>query len=142
MANIKEKMQSGIQFYRENKDVIDSAIDRVSGGLSRIADLYEINKRNEAEIKKLETLSNLEIERMKTKYTFYQNALEMVMGQRDTALSAHYRVLNNAITDNNREEIIEALRGISNIVTNNPLESLANFARTIENPNATLELDF
>ena len=43
---------------------------------------------------------------------------------------------------NLEEEDSSNCHSISNIVTNNPLESLANFARTIENPNATLELDF
>ncbi|RRD91956.1 hypothetical protein EII33_05955 [Bacteroides heparinolyticus] len=103
--------------------------------------LIEIwNKNNE--IKKLKIQSHTEIERIVKRYELCRNVLTLIFAERTKGLAAHYEALDKALASNDRELIINSLRGISTIIAQNPLESFSTLTAILNNEDETLKLDF
>lgn len=109
---------------------------------NRFLDAYQESKKLDQEIKILEMKNDLEIFKISKKYESYRMCLECIFGERFKGLDAHYKVLDKALAENDRELIISSLKGISSIVSTNPLESFVDFVRILEDDNETLKLDF
>ena len=94
------------------------------------------------QLKALEKQNDKEIRLMTMKYEQTREILQMVFGERQTALNAHYAALDDALKSDDREIILASLRGISSIVSQNPLESFSEFCKVWDNKDETLYLDF
>lgn len=110
--------------------------------MQRLGDGYLECKRINANIKALRIQTKKELEMHAKTFQFYEKYLTRVFAERGQALSQHYRVLDRALSSNDREVIISCLQGIASIVTKNPLEDLANIARSLTDRSRPLELDF
>ena len=75
------------------------------------------------------------------KYRSCQEFLAYTFGERDKALTKHYNLLDKAVADGYRAMIVEALRGISGIVTTSPLSDFDEFVKLYEDTSVPL-LDF
>ena len=71
-----------------------------------------------------------------------RDVLTQIFAERSTALMAHYKTLDQALVSDDRELIIASLKGISSIVSQNPLESFAEFTKALDNDDEVLNLDF
>ena len=101
-----------------------------------------INKQSTKEINSLKESNKFELEKISKKYELARTTLELIFSERTNALSECYNTLEQALTNNDREIIIETLRSISKIVSANPLESFELLTKALDDPNKTLMLDF
>lgn len=133
--NTKEKALKTVNtissFIQDNPDFI-----------SRATATWNENKQLSKQIQILKMQNDKEILKITKRYELFRDILTAVFSERQTALSAHYKTLDNAIASNDREMIIASLQGISSIVTQNPLESFTEFSKVLDDENETLTLDF
>lgn len=110
--------------------------------VNRATEIWNENNKLSKQIKILEIHNEVQIIKITEKYKLYHDILTAIFSERQVALSAHYRTLEDALKNGDREIIIASLKGISSIVTQNPLESFAEFSKVLDNDNETLMLDF
>ena len=113
----------------------------ITGTVERVANMYTECKRVEAQAEQVKAWSQVEIAKTIAKYKSCQEFMYHTFGERDKALAKHYELLDNAMACGDKDLIIEALRGIGNIVTKSPLEDLEQFAKLFEDTSQPL-LDF
>ena len=109
--------------------------------VNRAADIWAENNRLSKEIKKLELQSAVQIQKITQRYELCRDVTQ-IFAERSTALMAHYKTLDQALVSDDRELIIASLKGISSIVSQNPLESFAEFTKALDNDDEVLNLDF
>ncbi len=104
-------------------------------------DLYSQCKMVEEKTEQIRMWSEVKIAETVAKYRSCQEFLNYTFGERDKALSKHYDLLDKAVEDGNKELIVEALHGISGIVTASPLTKFEEFVKLYEDTSQPL-LDF
>ncbi len=120
-------------------------VAEMSIGLAHQAmDVYKTSLMVEQNIAAIRASSEIQLAQIVSKYEFCKSALDHIFQDRHSALTAHYCILNDAMKSNDRDMIIEALRGISSIVVTSPL---SDFNEIINNWDSfskkkPLELDF
>lgn len=124
-------MSSLSTYVRNNPDIVN-----------RATDIWAENNRLSKEIRKLELESSVQIQKITQRYELCRDVLTQIFAERATALVAHYKTLDKALASDDRELIIASLKGISSIVSQNPLESFAEFTKALDNEDEVLNLDF
>lgn len=104
-------------------------------------DLYSQCKMVEEKTEQIRMWSEVKIVETVAKYRSCQEFLNYTFGERDKALSRHYDLLDKAVEDGDKELIVEALHGISGIVTASPLSKFEEFVKLYEDTSQPL-LDF
>ena len=120
-------------------------IDTISANpeyLNKLTDIWAENQRLDKQMQFLEMQNEKQILVITKRYEMFRDILTAVFSERQVALSAHYKTLDNALASNDKELIIASLKGISSIVEQNPLSSLAEFTKILDNENDVLELNF
>lgn len=107
----------------------------------QVADLYVQCKRLETQKESVKYWSQVEMAKIVAKYKSCQEFMYYTFSERDKALTKHYELLDKAVMSDNKDLIVEALRGIGGIVTKSPLEDLEQFAKLYEDTSQPL-LDF
>ena len=123
----------------------DVFIDTISANpeyLNKLTDIWAENQRLDKQIQFLEMQNEKQILVITKRYEMFRDILTAVFSERQVALSAHYKTLDNALASNDKELIIASLKGISSIVEQNPLSSLAEFTKILDNENDVLDLNF
>lgn len=107
-------------------------------------DVYQTSLQVEQNIAAIRAASDVQLAQITSKFEFCKAALDHVFQDRHSALSAHYCVLGEAMKSNDREMIINALRGISSIVVTSPLSDFTEIVNNWDGytKNKPLELDF
>lgn len=121
---------------------VSSCIQTNPDLLKRSYEIWAENKRLDKEIEMVRIQNETEIIKITQRYELFRDVLISVFGERQTALHAHYKTLDKALENNDRELVIAALKGISSIVVQNPLESFAEFSKVLNDDNLNLNLDF
>lgn len=123
-------------------DVFIDAISANPEYLNKLTDIWAENRRLDKQMQFLEMQNEKQILLITKRYEMFRDILTAVFSERQVALSAHYKTLDNALASNDKELIIASLKGISSIVEQNPLSSLAEFTKILDNENDVLELNF
>ena len=110
--------------------------------VKQASEIWAMNKQYAKEISMLKESNKFELEKISKKYELARTYLERIFSERSKSLSECYYTLEQALKNNEREIIIETLRGISKIVSANPLESFDLLTKALDDPNKTLMLDF
>ena len=108
----------------------------------QILNFWADNQKYSYEIKMLKEQNTYKLQKLTMRYTLMRDTLMLVFGERNKALNGHYAALEKGLNSDDRELIIASLQGISNIVSQNPLESFDNFTKFLDAPEETLLLDF
>ena len=103
----------------------------------QIANIYAMSCR----IKQIKAQTDVQLANTIAKYKVCHEFLESTFGERHEALQKHYDVLDNAVASGDRDLILAALHGISDIVTTSPLSELQRLAEVFDDPSVPL-LDF
>ena len=130
---------------RTKDRLADVFIDAISANpeyLNKLTDIWAENRRLDKQMQFLEMQNEKQILVITKRYEMFRDILTAVFSERQVALSAHYKTLDNALASNDKELIIASLKGISSIVEQNPLSSLAEFTKILDNENDVLELNF
>lgn len=138
MDNLKSLINKGsntavkvVDFVKEHPEFVSS-----------IQSIWIENKRAAVQLEYIKSKNEIDILNIAKKYELMRDALVVLFGERQTALNAHYATLDQALNTNDREIILESLRGISTIVAQNPLESFSEFSKIWNDKDETLYLDF
>lgn len=110
--------------------------------LDKVVDVWRYSKMVEQNIAVIQNSTTLELAKISAKFQLQQTALMGIFGQRQQGLNAHFNSLERALENNDREQIIQTLRGISSIVTSSPLEDFEKLAKAWDDTSKPLELDF
>lgn len=132
------KLKSVVNAFENLTDFVKNNPDLSS----KIQDTWLENKRLSVQIKELEFQNNRTLSEITKKYELMKDILILVFGERQKALNSHYVILEKALSSDDRELVIASLKGISSIVTQNPLESFSEFSEIWDNKDETLYLDF
>jgi hypothetical protein len=127
------------------KNNIASTVNFVSThkeDIKEYANLYMENKRLNAQIDHMNQQNALKLREIAERYTTQRLLIERVFGERSFALQAQYEALRKGLDTNNANIIIPALKSISDVICQNPVEQLAAYARALESTDDVLKLDF
>lgn len=105
-------------------------------------DIYNNSLMINRSIKELESKRDVELAKIVAKFEQGKDVLTKVFGERQGALGKHYEVLDKALASNDRELIIESLRGISSMVASRPLQDFNAFLEAWDDKSKPFELDF
>lgn len=130
--------QSILNRLRSNPELVQQGMALGQQALTA----WQDNQRMSMELAHMQMQHTERIYEMTQRYALMRDTLAAVFGERFSALSAHYKVLEKGIEEGNNELLLGALQGICNIVTTNPLEKFEQFRAALKNPNSTIELDF
>lgn len=114
------------------------------GVVNKALDVYNLSTQVDRDIAAIRAASDVQLAQITTKFEFCKSALDHVFYDRHSALSAHYCVLEDAMKSNDRELIINALKGISSIVVTSPLSDFKEIVNNWDgySKKKPLELDF
>lgn len=144
MEHMKHDSES-LALKQRQMDTIDTGLNLADKGMNMIGDItcvYEKSLEIKRNIALIQASTAVELKKIASQYELCQNVLQGVFGQRQEALAAHYEVLEKALEGDDRTLIIASLRGISEIVISNPLESYSKFIEAWNDNSKPLELDF
>ena len=144
MEHMKHDSES-LALKQRQMDTIDTGLNLADKGMNMIGDntrVYEKSLEIKRNIALIQASTAVELKKIASQYELCQNVLQGVFGQRQEALAAHYEVLEKALEGDDRTLIIASLRGISEIVISNPLESYSKFIEAWNDNSKPLELDF
>lgn len=110
--------------------------------INKLTDTWAENRKLSKQIGLLKDNNKKQIHQITEKYQLCRDLLTSVFAERTLALKAHYNTLDKALASDDRELIIASLKGISTMISTNPLESFSIFSKTLDNHDEVLELDF
>lgn len=120
----------------------ESIVDRTVGLADKIVDVYQRSKEIDLQVQVLQAAKEVELAIIANQYELCREVILGTFGQRQQGLAAHYKVLDKALQNNDRDMIVSALKGISSIVVTNPLEDFTKFVEAWNDKSKPLELDF
>lgn len=134
MSVKKEFLRRGMEielFVRNNPEFLNEVMNALVQ-----------NNQMSKELKALKLVNEARMNELAQRYNLMRDLLTTIYGERQQGLMSHYEALDRALQENDREVILQSLRGISSIISTNPLESFQKFSNIMEDDNQTLELDF
>lgn len=136
------------EVVKSEKDVLDTimssteAMTQISGLGHKIIDVYNNSLLINRSIKEIESKERIELNKLAQKYQATEFALTKVFAERQEALNAHYKSLEKGLQSDDRELIIESLRGISQMVSSRPLQDFNKLLADWKDTSKPYEIDF
>ena len=106
------------------------------------ASFYLENKRLNAQIDQMNQQNEITLRKVAEKYATQRLLIERVFGERAFALQAQYEALRKGLDNNDANIILPALKSISDVISQNPVEQIATYTRALESSDDLLKLDF
>lgn len=106
------------------------------------ASFYMENKRLNAQIDQMNQQNHITLRKIAEKYATQRLLIERVFGERAFALQAQYEALRKGLDNNDANIILPALKSISDVISQNPVEQIAAYTRALESSDDLLKLDF
>lgn len=126
LAHVEEALQYR-DMYLGKMEAIRDLGNMVTNIATSAMDVWKTSKIIERDITAINAKTNIELTKIAAKYEMCQTALMGIFGERKEALQKHYQILDSALKENDREMVIVALKGVSDIVTTRPLEDFNKF---------------
>ena len=106
------------------------------------ASFYLENKRLNAQIDQMNQQNEITLRKVAEKYATQRLLIERVFGERAFALQAQYEALRKGLDNNDANIILPALKSISDVISQNPVEQIAAYTRALESSDDLMKLDF
>ena len=110
-------------------------------GVDHLSQIYQQSMQLKRDVAAINAWTDVELAKIAAKYKSCEAFLNKTFGEREKTLNKLYNALDVAIESNNREAIIGAMKGMSEIVTSSPLSDLEKFAERYNDTSQPL-LDF
>ena len=110
--------------------------------MEEYASFYMENKRLNAQIDQMNQQNQITLRKIAEKYATQRLLIERVFGERAFALQAQYEALRKGLDNNDANIILPALKSISDVISQNPVEQIAAYTRALESSDDLLKLDF
>ena len=110
-------------------------------GADHLSQIYQQSMQLKRDVAAINAWTDVELAKIAAKYKSCETFLNKTFGEREKTLNKLYNALDVAIESNNREAIIGAMKGMSEIVTSSPLSDLEKFAEIYNDTSQPL-LDF
>ncbi|WP_100627028.1 hypothetical protein [Algoriphagus formosus] len=85
---------------------------------------------------------NLMLKKMAYDYKENKYIIKKVFKERSSVLEQHFKALDHALKNDDKEGIFFALKGASDIISKSPFEDIGKIKLILSNKNETLHLDF
>lgn len=115
-----------------------TSVNEFSDHLSQI---YQQSMQLKRDVAAINAWTDVELAKIAAKYKSCETFLNKTFGEREKTLNKLYDALDVAIESNNREAIILAMKGMSEIVTSSPLSDFEKFVEVYNDTSQPL-LDF
>lgn len=135
--NSSQRLNDISAFVSQHTMLLDKTLDLAS----QVTEVYAESQRLSAQVEFARIKSQEEIAKMASKFQVTKMAIEKVFGERQSALSQHYKTLDFGIKNGDKDIIIAAMHQISSIVVSSPLSDIQNFIEAFNTEGAPL-LDF
>lgn len=109
---------------------------------SQIVDAWIENKRINGNIKSLKIATSSALKMHAQTIQLMEKTIIATFGERNMALQKEYQALDYGMQSGDRDIILGALKGISDIVVKSPLEDVAKIAMELRDTKKPLLLDF
>lgn len=110
-------------------------------GIEHITQVYQQSMQLKRDVAAINAWTDVELAKIAAKYKSCETFLNKTFGEREKTLNKLYDQLDKAIESNDRELIIMAMKGMSDIVTSSPLSDFEKFVDLYNNASKPL-LDF
>lgn len=134
-----EKIASSLNSMSSN---FESSFGMLHSSIDKITEVYRYSQDVKLQLAKINAAKEIQLKKTAASFQLCRQILDGVFGERQIAIKKSYEILDAAIESNDREMMLASLQQITNIVTSNPLQSLTEFVKVINNPDETLYLDF
>lgn len=109
--------------------------------VDHLSQIYQQSMQLKRDVAAINAWTDVELAKIAAKYKHCEEFLNKTFGEREKTLNKLYNALDVAIESNNRDAIILAMKGMSDIVTSSPLSDLEKFAEVYNDTSRPL-LDF
>ena len=110
-------------------------------GVDHLSQIYQQSMQLKRDVAAINAWTDVELAKIAAKYKSCETFLNKTFGEREKTLNKLYDALDVAIESNNREAIILAMKGMSEIVTSSPLSDFEKFVEVYNDTSKPL-LDF
>ena len=110
-------------------------------GVDHLSQIYQQSMQLKRDVAAINAWTDVELAKIAAKYKSCETFLNKTFGEREKTLNKLYDALDVAIESNNREAIILAMKGMSEIVTSSPLSDFEKFVEVYNDTSRPL-LDF
>lgn len=135
--NPSQRLNDISAFVSQHTVLLDKTLDLAS----QMTEVYAESQRLNTAVDLARIKSQEELAKMASKFQVTKLTIEKIFGERQSALSQHYKTLDYGIHNGDREIIIAAMQQISSIVVSSPLADIQNFIEAFDTEGAPL-LDF
>lgn len=136
-----DRLQGTLGKVQDTLGAVQNTMAFAAQNMNSLADIWERNKAIDLEAEKVKAWSDREITNIIATYQKERAIIEHTFGERDKALSQHYKTLDRAIERWDRDIILQSMQNISHIVAKSPLDDFANFSKAFDDKSQPL-LDF
>lgn len=148
MSNEKEKKEGRtdktVRLMNSSSELcktVTGLTQEVNVSVTRAVEVYNHSLQVKQNIAAINAYTTVELNKIAAKYKSCEDFMNRVFGERKSTLDKLYGVLDRAIENNDRESLIAAMKGMSDIVTSSPLQDLEKFAELYNDTSKPL-LDF
>lgn len=148
MSNEKENKESrtdkAVRLMNGSNELcrtVTGLTQEVNVSVAHAMEVYKHSLQVKQNIAAINAATTVELNKIAAKYKSCELFLNKTFSERGQALEAFYKILDNAIENNDRESLIAAMRGMSDIVTSSPLQDFEKFAELYNDTSKPL-LDF
>ena len=148
MSNEKEKKESrtdkAVRLMNGSNELcrtVTGLTQEVNVSVTRAMEVYNHSLQVKQNIAVIDSWTTVELNKIAAKYKSCELFLNHTFAERRATLEKFYKVLDTAIENNDRESLIAAMRGMSDIVTSSPLQDFEKFAELYNDTSKPL-LDF
>ena len=141
MENFANK---GVKLMNSSIELCNSATgfaQEANISVTRALEVYDHSLQVKQNIAAIDAWTTVELGRITAKYKSCELFLNSTFSERRATLEKLYKVLDHAIENNDRDSLIAAMRGMSDIVTSSPLQDFEKFAELYNDTSKPL-LDF
>lgn len=98
----------------------------------KLTEAYIENQTTQREIARIEAEKEVLITEITQKYEFYKRLFDQLFSERKLIMIKQFEIIDTGLETNNRDYILEGLKGLSQLVTTSPFADLKNLSNMLE----------
>jgi len=97
-----------------------------------LLEAYREEQNLRRDLAKIEAMKDVVLTEITKRYELYHRVFDRIFDERKDAIDRHFDIIDRGIAANDKELIIEGLRGLSTIVSSSPFANLQELSKLLE----------
>lgn len=97
-----------------------------------LLEAYREEQNLRRDLAKIEAMKDVVLTEITKRYELYHRVFDRIFDERKDAINRHFDIIDRGIAANDKELIIEGLRGLSTIVSSSPFANLQELSKLLE----------